>query len=478
MPDFGKLNYVNVGPHGTFRKSGILHTAPADIDAIFQHLTDIQAAKLVVHFHGGLVGEDKGEIIARSMHNLYNNVAHPVTFVWETGLFETILSNLQTLAGTKLFRKVVKYAIRRAASKLGGGIGDKGPGEEMSLDEIEAELSRAHAFDRFNVGARGAADVMDEAELDAIEPEIQAEVELDLATDTEIEAILDTEPPTTELLNPEFKASIGQQQKGLISTAKLAIHIAKIVYRVIKRFIRKRDHGFYPTIVEETLRQLYLADLGKWVWDGMKDVAAAMWRENEAPLGEDDHPGRYFLEKLAAHQHANPSLIVDLVGHSAGSNAICHMQRAARLSFPKLKVRNIAFLAPACTLDQFCEEIIAHPEKFENFRMFTMRDDLEKSDELLPKVYTRSLLYFISGVLEEEVDEEIAGLERQLRGEAPYDDAAHLEANQFINAAGLNRLVLSQKTDAAPGLNSGSTSHGGFDDDGPTRQSLKALSIG
>ncbi|MES9904119.1 MAG: hypothetical protein ABW168_15775 [Sedimenticola sp.] len=477
MANYSKLNHINVGSHGTFKKSGNLHTKPSDIDAIFQHLTDSQASKLVVHFHGGLVNEGKGEAISRSMHTLYHDVAHPVTFIWEAGFIETVSRNLSSLADTKLFQKVVKYVIRRAASKLGGGIGDKGSGEEMSIREIEAELARTQAFDRFDAGARGAAGVLDEAELDAIESEIQAEVELDLADDAEIDSILETEPPITDLLTSEFKAGSGQQQKGLISTGTLAIHITKIVYRVIKRFIRKRDHGFYPTIVEETLRQLYLADLGKWVWSGMKEIADSMWDENTLPLGDDDHPGRYFLEKLTAHQQANPDFIIDLVGHSAGSIAICHMQRTARASFPGLKIRNISFLAPACTQNLFRKEIVAHPDEYEHFRMFTMQNDLETRDELVPKVYTRSLLYFISGVLEDEVDKVIAGLELQLRGEKPYNDATHMEVHQFVNAAGLNQLVLSQTTDAPPGLNSESTSHGGFDDDPTTRQSLKALLI-
>ena len=34
------------------------------------------------------------------------------------------------------------------------------------------------------------------------------------------------------------------------------------------------------------------------------------------------------------------------------------------------------------------------------FRMFTMTDDAERKDGLLPVVYPRSLLYFVSGLLE------------------------------------------------------------------------------
>ena len=107
--------------------------------------------------------------------------------------------------------------------------------------------------------------------------------------------------------------------------------------------------------------------------------------------------------------------------------------------------------------------------------MLTMHDDLETKDELLKKVYTRSLLYFISGALEHEADKLIAGIELQMRGQSPYDEPRSIEVQQFVHAHAMQRLVLSKTTGAGPGLNSTSTSHGGFDDDPITRDSLSEL---
>jgi len=438
MPLFSSLNYINVGPHASFRQSGDLKTDPEDIDAIFEKLEQTGQGKLTIHFHGGLIGEAKGQEIAEKMWNLFKDDAHPVTFVWETGFVETVTRNLDELFSTRLFQKVVKYAIRRVAAKLGGGIGGKGPGEEMTLTEIEVELASIDRFDRYDQGAKDAAAVMDEAELDALEAEIQAEVELDLDADPEILDILETEPPTTELLDPTFVDDVRTEktEKGFISTAKLALHISKIVYRVIKRFIRQRDHGFYPTIVEETLRELYLTDFGAWVWGNMKEIAEAMWEPNTLPLTDDSHPGTYFLERLAAHQQAHPGFMIDLVGHSAGSIAICHMLDRAEERFPALAIRNVLLLAPACTSELFRHEIAIRPHRFDAFRMFTMQDDLETKDRLVPLVYTRSLLYFISGALEGTWDIPLAGLELQSRGAAPYDSPALLEVRQFLRAQG------------------------------------------
>ena len=95
MTDFSHLNYINAGPHGTFRPSGDLNTSPQDIDAIFDHLTQTGADRLVVHVHGGLVSEAKGLRIAKMMAPVYSCAgAHPVSFIWETGLIETISRNL------------------------------------------------------------------------------------------------------------------------------------------------------------------------------------------------------------------------------------------------------------------------------------------------------------------------------------------------------------------------------------------------
>src|SRR5690606_11603846 len=102
---------------------------------------------------------------------------------------------------------------------------------------------------------------------------------------------------------PEVRPGGDDGSKGFIEVAMtLAGYLAKVVVAVIKRYIRKTDHGFYPTVVEEILRAVYVADLGEWVWGGMKDVASGMWKPNDGLGGEDMHGGRYFLAGLSALQ--------------------------------------------------------------------------------------------------------------------------------------------------------------------------------
>jgi hypothetical protein len=480
MGTFGKLHYLDVGPKGTFAPSGALVTTPADVDAIFAHLAaDPALAKVTLYFHGGLVEEKAGLAVAEKMFQLFDTHSHMVGFVWETGPVETIRANLDTLQNSTLFKKLVKLAIRHAAARLGGAIGGKGPGQPLTVEEIDAELAKATRFDGFDAGARGAAAALDEEELEEDRDAITADIEADLGADDDIDETLAEEAAANSLLAPEVAVEAQEEQaKGFGAAVMLAKHLASVVIRVVKRFIRKRDHGFYPTVVEETVRELYLADVGAWLWSGMKGAAEGMWAPNVGPVGDDSHAGTYFLEKLAALQAARPGLIVDLVGHSAGSIAICHLLAAAAARHPALRFRNVLFLAPACTCELFEQGVLGHTGRFQSFRMFTMKDDLETQDRLVPAVYTRSLLYLISGILEDEADTPIAGLELHTRGQAPYTAPTLLAVQQYVRAPGTSRLVLAETQGAGDGLNSASHSHGAFDDDPATRASLLSIVSG
>ena len=108
--------------------------------------------------------------------------------------------------------------------------------------------------------------------------------------------------------------------------------------------------------------------------------------------------------------------------------------------------------------------------------MFTMGDGYEKKDHLLGQLYPRSLLYFISGVLEKDPDVPILGMQRFLSGTRPFDAPALKQIDDFLESAGSDRLVLSVTPAGVPvGLRSGSRRHVDFDDDLPTLESLKEM---
>ncbi|HYA43009.1 MAG TPA: hypothetical protein VEF34_17025 [Syntrophobacteraceae bacterium] len=476
MGEFSQLHYVNVGPHGTFRKSGQLKSEPEHIDSLFQHLTNTGTQRLVVFFHGGLVKEGMGLKIAEKMWGVFKDHAHPVTFVWETGFLETLTQRLNSIYQTQLFQRMMRFILRQATKRLASAFGGRGHGEGMTIGEIEAELQQPVCFRGLDEGARGEARNFTEEDLPRLQSDIQVEFEVELDADPDLQTIIREEVTETKELNPEVAVEINPSGgKGIINLALLAKKMAEVVIEVAKRFMRQRDHGFYPTVVEEILRSLYIADFGAWVWRGIKDRATEMWEANGPFLDEDSHIGTYFLEKLSAWKQVRPGAIIDLVGHSAGSIAICHLLEATAGRHPELTFRNLAFLAPACTVQLFFEQVVSHRERFSSFRMFTMSDALETADHLVPLVYPRSLLYLISGVLEKEADEPLAGMEVHTRGAKPYDTHVLIEVSRFLRETGKNRLVLSRTEGADPGLNSASQRHGDFDDDRQTQESLQAI---
>ena len=171
---------------------------------------------------------------------------------------------------------------------------------------------------------------------------------------------------------------------------------------------------------------------------------------------------------------------VNLVGHSAGSIAICNLLKMSASSYPQLIFDKIIFMAPACRIDLFRDEMVLHADRFKTFRMFTMNDNNEKHDILVPYLYTHSLLYLISGILEDEgndFDAYILGLERDIKALHPYDTVNEIIAsNKFVFEAGSNRIAFSQTDNTAPeGLRTKSLSHAGFDDDDETINSIKFM---
>jgi hypothetical protein len=473
------LNFVNIGPRGTFAASGKVATTSADIDALFAALRAQGSKKLALHFHGGLVNEDAGMTRAESMRAVYEAAGcHPVMFVWETGFVETLKSNLDDINRTELYRKVLFWVIKKAGKHLDLTAGGKGSAGELDDAYIEAQLETAAPFDETGVGAgaRGGGGPLSIAGLAAKEIEIQAELEEEMASDPAFRMLL-TAPPAgwDQVAAEQLAADEVDGGKGLIELGTAVVAVARVTVRVLERFIRRRDHGFFPTVVEEILRALYLDHFGEWVWGGMKRSAESMWLSNTGVSGDSRHAGRYFLECLAKLQEET-AITVDLIGHSAGAIAICHLLKTAAADMPSVKVRNIVLLAPAARVELFHDEIVSKPERYQALRLFTMEDAMEVQDRLVGALYSRSLLYFISGVLEGGEDVPLCGLARHLFDNDTYKDAPMPAIRAFLVNHPQNRLVLSCSSvlsaAAALGLRSDAKAHGGFDQEKLTRESL------
>jgi len=476
MDSVDRMKFVTVGLRGTFKPVGKVPTAVSDVDGIAANLAK-QQKPIVLHFHGGLVDEEHGFLTAEMLSPVYEAAGcQPLTVIWETGFLETVSRNIGSIYKTELFQELVKIVLRRAAKRLGVEVGARGSGKEFTETEIESELLKPAPFENTVIDradfARGGSvfkpptnAIEDQTTQDLVEEDIRE----DLTGNQTIARLLER-PEEVEPLEPAVRGEVQSAQAGARGVPLWLLKpLATTTYRILKRYWGGRQHGFYPTVMEEVLRELYLASAGRWIWSSMKNAACDMFRPNTALAGLDLHVGLYVIEKLAAL-----GLPINLVGHSAGSIAICELLAAVAREKIKLRVHNVAFLAPAATSELFFNELASREERFDRFRMITMQDDYEAKDILVPYVYPRSLLYLVSGIMEEAADAPICGMQKFLSGASPYDGSNLIAIRDFLQKN--DRLVLSKSSAAAAvGFRSSALKHGGFNQDALTRESVQAF---
>ncbi len=477
MP-LSKLNYLDIGPGGTFNPSGNpgYDSIPQDVDDLFDDLQAKDQKKILLYFHGGLVGEEDAMSSAILItEKLINETdVHPIAFIWETDLLSTIKQNLGNITSSDFFKKLLEKVIKVAGDKLGLDVntlvGKRGIGN-LTDAEIQLELQKEAPFENYTQNAATRSVNILSGDDNTLRDEIEASIQDEIAGDPDFSSALiaSLTPAQLHLINQDKVISVPRPgQRGILSLAKIITAAITVIFKVIKRFVNKRDHGFYPTVMEEIFREVYIADIGTTLWGFMKTKANDMWLPDPAgTTGLDQHAGRYLLSQLKTYSGANPGVTIDLVGHSAGAIAICNFLREFLDMGIDAKVRNIIFMAPACRSDLFADTIGQHPDAFQNFRMFTMSDQYECLDRCVPYVYTRSLLYMISGILEkDEFDAYILGMQRYLSGNPPYAADPKLQANINFMAAPPNRIVYAvTAAGAAPGLQCTAQHHGDFHDD-------------
>jgi len=497
------------------QKDHVLHSRNGKFGDNTSQLTDVarilgsdQAAAsangLVIHFHGGLNNQDKGLAIAGNLAPKYLEAgAYPLFFVWESGLIESIKNNLTDILADPAFREFVKKVSEWALKKLGGQVGLKGgPGQTINENQLRNE------FDIWFSGASTEPPVTNEGKV-LPSPTMKGAAGLnedDLAD--EIEAGLDGDPDfqnaiqklhnaiaggtaTTKgagtkaianvvlvddrALNDMFPGTTATTRGGL-AWILVAKFVAKIVIKVVRRYANGHAHGMYCTIVEEVLRAAYLDKVGATVWNQMKkDTADSFGSDSQCcgtavakELGDLYAAGKTFKK-------------ITLVGHSTGAVYICEFLDAASKYVPELKF-DIVFLAPAVRHDRFATALAKHQERIGGFRMFGMSDGIESDDVLVPILYTRSLLYFVSGVLEGQVegdawkgdiDAPIVGMQRYITDKSVYNPNDFPEVEQVREyLQSIQNSDIWSDSSAGNGLNSTSHKHGDFDNDVDTVNSV------
>ena len=245
-------------------------------------------------------------------------------------------------------------------------------------------------------------------------------------------------------------------ETGLVETLKQMIGGARGMEAAPRGPVRE----WMDDRVEDVVRTLG----GDKIWSGMKRSAELAGR-----AGGGAH---YVAEKLpgivARH---GASLEIHLAGHSAGSIFMTHLVSALP---DAVKVRSAHFLAPAITTSGFQRGFApALGGKVGDLTLYTMTKVRELADTVTP-LYGKSLLYLIYAVLEARRDTDLLGLEMSLRRDPELRDLFGLDGT----SGGRAEIIWSPSRDSETGSASNSTSHGGFDNDSSTMESVCRRIVG
>ena len=203
--------------------------------------------------------------------------------------------------------------------------------------------------------------------------------------------------------------------------------------------------------------------LGRPVWNQMKQNAESASRDRKGAA-------RYMARKIAAYAEKNP-LELHLVGHSAGS--IFHGHLVPQLIKQGLKIKTLTLFAPACTMPLFEENLLVYLGKgIDRLSIFNLTDATEQDDSVGP-VYHKSLLYLVSEAFEDNKAMPLAGMQkcwtdksaaRRKLGKPVFES----ERGVVYSSGGASRMRLSTN----------STTHGGFDNDEATLNSMLRIILG
>lgn len=208
--------------------------------------------------------------------------------------------------------------------------------------------------------------------------------------------------------------------------------------------------------IEDTVRRPVTA-----IWDEIKRGARLPWVDRpDGTPGDGAAAIGTFMQVLREQ-----GVRVHLVGHSTGAILLGHLLAALDLLDVPDLVDSCTLLAPACTI-AFHEEHFA-PRlgkgkarvRLPQLDIYNLRDTLELADQV-GGVYRKSLLYLVSNALERETARPLLGLERDARTLA-------------VPAA----LKL-HWSDGSSGSVTRSTTHGGFDNDVHTMNSILRRILG
>jgi len=218
--------------------------------------------------------------------------------------------------------------------------------------------------------------------------------------------------------------------------------------------------------------ELTVAALGTAMWREMKENARLASKHPDG-LGAMELVARYALAALAAHPPAERARWeIHVVGHSAGSIFVAHaLQHLVQLG---AALKTVQLLAPAITIEDFKAHVVPLVEQRSCPlpTLYNLSDAAERAETLGP--YGKSLLYLVSNAFEGQRCKPLLGMTRFLLADEQgrrNDVDAGLAKLYAKKVDGRSALVIAG-AQRNPGSACQSATHGGFDADTQTMNSV------
>lgn len=408
------------------------NTSFADLENLFQSYLsnpEMNGKPIVIYLHGG--GIKKKKIVKQIKNHFSKTVfleseCFPLYLLWHSGIGEVFIHKtldefkakyakkdaesvegllevmqfiFEKLTKSKRFNKILKVLLKKTAKKIKAGASafESATAAFESFEVLENEpIENEELIAKFRQLESFAGTVNDysKQEIEELEAELKEDGEVDEANP----------------IGSEFEAFA-------LFKMKLIREIVQILIRVVRRLVNKTHHGLLETILEELLRQ-YVGDLAKNWWKMLKDSVDAGFRND--PQVHGGTAILTLLDKYWDEIHAKGEVPVYIVSTSAGSlYAGKFLEAAEKMDLrPDLKFKMI-YAIPAVTFKSFHQTLSLAENRIQSLEMFGMNDRRERKDQLM-WIYRNSILYLVSGLLEDSVDEPILGMQRFHKNKKPY----------------------------------------------------------
>lgn len=266
---------------------------------------------------------------------------------------------------------------------------------------------------------------------------------------------------------------------GLNSTSESATRI-----RAMKETFKQNRiypyHFMYDTGLMEELKDVILGRYrsggekvagftdytDKLVESSTQVVGRAMWREMKRgakrPFNRNAGGIQTLDAFLKALDKSGKPKKLHVIGHSTGGILIAYLIEALARVYPGTKIETCSLFAPATTMDLFDSHFLPHLGSLvRKMQVFNLSEKLELDDNVA-QVYRKSLLYLVSRSFEERHDAPLLGM--------------RIYSKKIGQPAGLDLdFIYSRKRRSNE---SRSTSHGGFDNDPYTLNSVLKTILG